>query len=164
MDRWLTEIILEQTEILLHNVNTTLQTCDLNFVLCGMPVWKHLYHALHSLDRWFINPQRYDEPPFHEQDLNSLDIWSERTLSREELIAYYLQIRQKIQQYVSELTDDMLYEKPEGCVHTRMALILGQYRHLYCHIGNINCTTILRTEKWPRVVGLDGDLTAGLYE
>ncbi len=164
MERQLTQVILEQTEILLHNVNTTLQTCDLDFVLCEMPVWKHLYHALHSLDRWFINPQRYDEPPFHEQDLNSLDIPSERTLSREELAAYYHQIRQKIQQYLNGLTDDMLYEKPEGCKHTRMALILGQYRHLYCHIGNINCTTILRTGKWPRVVGLEGDLTAGLYE
>lgn len=22
----------------------------------GAPLWQHLYHALHSLDQWFINP------------------------------------------------------------------------------------------------------------
>ncbi len=38
-------------------------------------------------------------------------------------------------------------------------MILGQFRHLYAHLGNINATTILRTGQWPRVVGLEGDLS-----
>mgnify|MGYP000987687560 CR=1 FL=1 len=31
----------------------------------GAPLWQHLYHALHSLDQWFINPKASDfvEPP-----------------------------------------------------------------------------------------------------
>ncbi len=164
MSRKLVEEITEQTAIALHNVKTTIETCDLDFVLCEMPVWKHLYHTLHSLDMWFINPERYDEPPFHEPNLNSLDIKSEKTLSRERLSTYFGSIQIKINKYLNSLTDEMLEQRPQGCKFTRMALILGQYRHLYCHIGNINCTTIIKTGKWPRVVGLDGDLTKGLYE
>lgn len=31
---------------------------------CQMPLWKHIYHTLHSLDLWFINPRdaHYKEP------------------------------------------------------------------------------------------------------
>ena len=68
MERKLVETIREQTVILLHNFSTVIRTCDLDFVLCGMPIWKHAYHALHSCDRWFINPDRYAEPPFIRQD------------------------------------------------------------------------------------------------
>jgi hypothetical protein len=164
MNRKLVEIITEQTTILLYNINTTIQTCDLDYVLCEMPVWKHLYHLLHSLDRWFINPERYDEPSFHEPNLNSLNIKSSRILTRNELIEYFNLIKIKINEYLSTLTDEMLSEKPGGCTYTRLALILGQYRHLCCHIGNINCTTIIETGKWPRVVGLDGNFTKELYE
>jgi hypothetical protein len=49
----------EQTEIMLCNMRITLNTCNTNVVVYGMPIWKHLYHTLHSLDRWFINPEKY---------------------------------------------------------------------------------------------------------
>lgn len=164
MSRELTAIIEEQTRILLHNVDTTLQTCEPDAVLCGMPVWKHAYHMLHSLDRWFINPERYEEPAFHTPGLNSLDIPSEHTLTIEQLRAYFAAVRQKVTAYLAALTDDQLAGKPEGCPYTRLALVLGQYRHLYAHLGNINAVTIHRTGQWPRVVGLDGALTPELYE
>jgi len=32
-----------------------------------------------------------------------------------------------------EETDEMLYEKPENCIYTRMELVLRQYRHLSFH-------------------------------
>jgi hypothetical protein len=35
-----------------------LQTCNLDFILCDLPVWKHVYHMLHSCDQWFINPKQ----------------------------------------------------------------------------------------------------------
>lgn len=154
MSRELVDIITKQTEIMLYNVDITLHTCDLDVIVCEMPIWKHLYHSLHSLDRWFINPDKYDEPSFHEPNLNSLDIPSENVLFREELIQYFNEIKSKINLYLKGLTDDMLSEKPEGCEYTRLALVLGQYRHLMCHIGIINCSTIYETGKWPRVVGL----------
>lgn len=165
MGREIVEIIAGQTIILLHNVKTTILTCDLDYMLCSMPVWKHVYHALHSCDQWFVNPDNYrTEPPFHEPGLNSLDVTSGTALSRETLLDYYEHIRQKTVSYLQTLDDESLIQKPDGCRHTRMALILGQYRHLYAHLGNINATTMIQTGMWPRVAGLDGDLTKGLYE
>lgn len=31
----------------------------------GAPLWQHVYHTLHELDQWFINPRDTDfvEPP-----------------------------------------------------------------------------------------------------
>ena len=155
LKRQLVDTIIKQTEIMFYNMNTTLQTCSLNANVCEMPIWKHLYHTLHSLDRWFINPESYSEPSFHEENLNSLDIISDRILTKEVLVSYFEGIKVKINKYLSELTDDMLYEKPQRCECTRLALVLGQYRHLMCHIGIINCSTINETGKWPKVVGLD---------
>lgn len=164
MSRGLIQTIEAQTTILFHNVDTTIATCDMSFVLCGMPIWKHVYHMLHSCDRWFINPERYIEPDFHEDGLNSLDIQSEKVLSRENLQDYLSFIKAKVFEYLEGLSDSDLSEKPIGCRHNRLALILGQCCHLYAHLGNINCTTMIETEKWPRVVGLDADMTKGLYE
>lgn len=164
MSRELVADVEEQTRVLLHNVDTMLQTCELEAVLCEQPLWKHAYHLLHSLDRWFINPEQYQEPDFHEPGLNSLDLVSEHALTREQLRRYYGDIFSKIMGYLSRLTDDALAQKPEGCPYTRLTLILGQYRHVYAHLGNINAVTIMRTGQWPRVVCLDGDLTQGLYE
>jgi hypothetical protein len=54
---------------------------------CEMPCWKHIYHMLHSLDLWFINPRdiEYKEPDIHEIDLNSLDVIPSKSLLREEI-------------------------------------------------------------------------------
>ena len=157
MSNEIVSTIEEQTETLFLNVEITLHTCNMNIIVCGMPVWKHVYHMLHSLDRWFINPQVYEEPPFHEPNLNSLDIPSEKVLSKEEMLSYFDGIKVKISCYLKDLTDDMLAEKPENCDYTRMALVFGQYRHCYAHIGIINGSTIQVTGKWPRVVGLDSN-------
>ena len=46
----------------------------------GAPLWQHLYHALHSLDQWFINPKASDfvEPPIHTPHLQDLAIYPSR--------------------------------------------------------------------------------------
>ena len=80
----------------------------------------------------------------------------EKVLSREELLAYFEQIKTKITAYLDNLNDEDLYEKPEGYKYNRMSCILGQIRHFYAHLGNINATTIVQTNKWPRVVGMIG--------
>ncbi len=104
--------IKKQTEVMFTNADIMLKTCDLNLVLCDMPIWKHIYHALHSLDRWFINPYEYSEPDFHEENLNSLDIPSDKELSYEQLEGYLEEIKNKTINYVDSLTDEMLYEIP----------------------------------------------------
>lgn len=155
MPRQLVEIIAQQTETMFRNARICLKSCDLNETVYGLPVWKHVYHAFHSLDMWFVNPKIYEEPPFHEPDLNSLDVPSAKTLSDEELETYLEGIERKIRGYLAGLSDELLAEKPDGCEYTRLALVLGQFRHLYAHIGIINCTTIRRTGRWPRVIGLN---------
>lgn len=164
MSKILVDEITEQTKIFFHNIETCLNTCNMDYVFSGMPIWKHVYHTLHSIDRWFINPEQYEEPPFHEPDLNSLYVKSEKVLTKTELLAYFETVRTKIMDYLCTMTDDKLCEKPDNCEYTRIALILGQYRHTYFHMGVINATTINETGKWPRVVGMDGDFTRGLYE
>jgi hypothetical protein len=138
-----------------RNAGTAIKTCNLDYVLCDMPVWKHIYHMLHSCDQYFINPHIYDEPGFHVDGLNSLEVPpGERVLSRDELLKYLCEIQTKVLAYINGLTDDMLSERPEGCRYNRLSLAMGAVRHLYAHLGNINATTIIETGKWPRVVGL----------
>ncbi len=161
MERRLVETLKNGTEIMFHNFYVTLVTCDMDYVLCEMPIWKHCYHTLHSCDRWFINPAKYEEPSFHEEGLNSLDVMSEKVLSREDLLRYFEQVKSKIMAYLDTLNDKDLYEIPAGYIHNRLECIIGQMRHFYCHLGNINATTIIETGKWPRVVGMSA-LTQGL--
>lgn len=159
--------IRKLTEIMFVNADIMLQTCDLDYILCDMPIWKHVYHMLHSCDQWFINPNEYTEPDFHVPGLNSLDIPSEKSLSRDQLAAYLESVRSKIMAYVDSLTDEQLYEVPNGCKLNRLGMILSQYRHFYAHLGNINATTIIETNKWPRVVNAEGKCgksTEGLWE
>ncbi len=156
MENTLIQTIKNSTEIMFHNFYVTLQTCDMDYMLCDMPIWKHCYHALHSCDRWYINPAIYDEPPFHEEGLNSLDYLGEKVLSRELLLTYLEDISNKIMRYLDSLTDADLYDCPEGYKYNRLECIIGQMRHFYCHMGNINATTIMATNQWPRVVGMSG--------
>jgi len=167
MSRELAIVIAKHTGVMFDNAGIMLKTCDLDYILCDMPVWKHVYHMLHSCDRWFINPEHYAEPDFHEPDMNSLDVMTDKVLSREDLSQYLAAVRAKVMGYVDSLTDDMLYQAPPDCAADRLSLILSQNRHFYAHLGNINATTIIATNQWPRVVGPSGRSGAsfeGLYE
>ena len=133
---------------------------------CCAPLWKHVYHMLHSLDLWMINPRdkEFSEPEFHEKDLNDLDAVSRKTLSRKELEAYFFGIERKLARYLEELTDRQLPDCPEGCEYTRFTLILAQFRHLHSHMGMIMGFLIADTGKWPRVLGLEGAFPDGEYD
>ena len=55
---------------------------------------------LHSYDQWFINPDQYTEPEFHKPGLNSLDIPSEKMLSREQLSDDLEYVKTKIKDFI----------------------------------------------------------------
>lgn len=155
------EIIREQTGRALWNVRNVIecvpQECwRKNY--CEMPLWKHIYHTLHSLDRWYINPRIYTEPPFHMPGLNDLDVPTDQELSRADLVQYFESIKLKIDHYLDGLTGEMLLQKPEGCEWSRFTLILGQHRHLNCHLGMLMGFIIVETGMWPVAVGLQGDI------
>lgn len=154
MSRKLVDNIMNQTKTLLFNLKITLHTCEMNDVLFKVPIWQRLYYNMHSLDQWFINPECYCEPSFHESGLNSLDVPSEKVLNRIELKIYFDEIENKIMEYLNQLDDNMLAEKPENCSYTRLELILGQYRHLMYQVGIINTATTLKTNKQPKIIGM----------
>ena len=126
-----------------------------------MPLWKHIYHMLHSLDQWYINPRVYTEPPFHVPDLNNLDVPSPVRLGREEIGRYFDAVKQKIAAYDDELTDGVLLQKPAHCEWTRFTLILAQYRHLHSHMGMLMGFMIADTGQWPRTIGLEHAIPVG---
>ena len=152
-------IIEEQTRRALWEVKNVTDCVDdelWNRLYCGMPLWKHIYHMLHSLDLWYINPNSttYQEPSIHVKDLNNLDVVSEKVLNRKEIAEYYEAIQKKIMNYIQTLSEEELLEYPENCKYTRFTLILSQFRHLHSHMGMIMGFIIDDTGKWPAVLGL----------
>ncbi|NLL76105.1 MAG: hypothetical protein GX235_02510 [Clostridiales bacterium] len=132
---------------------------------CEMPCWKHIYHMLHSLDLWYINPRDkdYAEPEIHVKDLNNLDVISTKYLTRKEINDYFSYIESKIKDYISELTDEQLLDNPPGCEYNRFTLILAQFRHLHSHMGVIMGFITADTGLWPRVLGLEKPFPVGDY-
>lgn len=114
MERQLVETIKASIEIMFHNFYVALITCNMDYILCDMPIWKHCYHTLHSCDKWFINPMKYEEPDFHEEGLDSLDYLGDKSLSKEELLVYFERVKSKIFAYLDGLNDVNLYENSEG--------------------------------------------------
>ena len=70
-------------------------------------------------------------------------------LSDEDLLAYLDHVEKKTFEYLDNLTDEMLYQKPDKCPYTRMELVLRQYRHLSFHTGMLNGQTAIATGKFP---------------
>lgn len=163
------EIIKEQTERALWEVKNVIDCVpdglwDKEY--CQMPCWKHIYHMLHSLDLWYINPRdrNFQEPEIHEKDLNNLDVISQKSLSREEIDDYYFFIEKKIKTYLLHLTDNQLLEYPADCEYSRFTLILAQFRHLHSHMGMLMGFIIDDTGLWPRVLGLEQPFPENGYD
>ncbi len=131
------------------NIRTSIRTYDRDALCCGAPLWRWVYHALHSADKWFSNPFIYREPPFHEDGLDDPQHPAKTVLTDEQLLNYLDLIQEKTLAYLDTLTDDMLYEKPEKCTYTRMELVLRQFRHLSFHTGMLNGQTAVATGLFP---------------
>lgn len=162
----MTAIIREQTARALWEVKNVIDCVPdglWNKLYCEMPCWKHVYHMLHSLDLWYINPRdpHFQEPSIHAENLNNLDAVSEKALSREEVNAYFRAVEEKITRYASELTDARLLEFPPECEYCRFTLILAQFRHLHSHMGMLMGFIIDDTGLWPRVLGLEKPFPQG---
>lgn len=149
--------IKQQTDVIFQNIQITFDEIkDVEAVprFSDMPYWKHIYHVLHSLDQWFVNPNVFEEPDFHIENLNSLFVGCDAVLKKDELQNYFLSIMQKIENYLDGLYDEELGDKPENCMFSRLSLILGQYRHVSYHIGLIHSFIRDDTGKWPAFKGL----------
>ena len=132
----------------------------------GSPLWQHLYHTLHSLDQWFINPRATDfiEPPIHQPDLQDLAIYPQARLDRAQIEEYFYTIKSKLALYLPSLHDEDLLQKPENCEWTRFTLILSQYRHLHLHLGMLMGFIVAATGLYPRVLEPGEEMPRGPYD
>ena len=82
----------------------------------GAPLWQHLYHALHSLDQWFINPKATDfvEPPIHTPHLQDLAIYPSACVDRAQMDEYFYTIKAKLSMYLTSLHDEDLLQAETG--------------------------------------------------
>ncbi|MBR5347681.1 MAG: DinB family protein [Lachnospiraceae bacterium] len=145
----LCKIIKETVKPNFLNIRTSIKTYDREALFYGAPCWRWVYHALHSADKWFINPFVYEEPAFHVEGLDDPEKPCDVVLTDEMLLEYLDQIEKKTMDYLDGLTDEMLYEKPENSRYTRMELILRQFRHISFHTGLLNGQTALATGEFP---------------
>lgn len=159
-------IITDQTERALWEVGNVIACIpdtywDKHYY--NVPVWKHVYHMLHSLDMYFINPRdiSFMEPAIHEEHLNNLDVITLKSLTRNEINDYFTATKAKIKDYLRQLCDEDLLTYPEGCEFTKFTLLLAQHRHLHTHMGMLMGFIVNDTGKWPMVLGLSGEMPQG---
>lgn len=166
MENQLTMVIKDQTDRALWEVKNVIDCVpdDLwSREYCEMPLYKHIYHMLHSLDLWYINPNdpSYREPDIHIDSLNDLDVKTARFITRIEINDYYMAVKNKITAYTNFLNDGMLNERHVDCSYSKFELILAQFRHLHTHMGMIMGFIIEATGQWPTVLGLERPIPEG---
>lgn len=161
----LSDIICDMTYGLMDNFRRAILTCDLNKKLYNQPLWKHIYHAMYWFDYWCCTPKNFVGAEFHCENLHSLDIESDITISQKELLNYFEIIKSKTTDYLKNLTEDMLNEVVADCDNkSRFECVLGQFRHTSFHLGNVNAMTIEATGEWPYVSARGKDLIHDLFE
>lgn len=164
-NRILTDILKEQTEILLKNLDDQIAAANLTAVIDGLPNSRYLFHTIHSLDKNFINPDTFTEPSRSVCGVApELSIIDEKrscyrpaadiTITRGQLSGYASYVRQKTEAYFDTLNDTTLSEKPGSGTFSRLALILGQFRHLMWHMGLSSGVTVQAGKEWPVYSGL----------
>lgn len=157
--------IKEQQNINFKNIRDQILTADLNAKLDQINNSRFIFHYLHSIDRFFINPEKYEyegEKLFEIPE--NLSIISESRqgfikdmtiiVSREKLLKYLDYVQKKTDKFFETLTIEKLLQKPEGSDYTHLELILGQFRHMMWHIGLSSAITFEAKKEWNSYTGL----------
>ena len=159
--------IKNQTEINFINIQNQIELADLEGIFDGVNGSRYIFHNLHSMDRFFINPLTYvyeGEKLFGiPENLSVISSAREGyvadtsiVIPREKLLAYFDFVKNKIEKYFDELTSEELLQKPEGSDYTRLELILGQFRHQMWHVGLSSAITFEGKKIWNEFTGLNG--------
>lgn len=158
--------IKNQTEINFMNIRDQIEVAELEAVFDGVNGSRYIFHYLHSMDRFFINPISYvyegeklfDIPENLSVISTAREGFVEDTsivISREKLLAYFEYVKNRIEKYFDQLTGDQLLQKPEGCEYTRLELILGQFRHQMWHVGLTSAITFENKNVWNKFSGMN---------
>ena len=154
-----------QQEVNFINVKEQILKADLETVFDAENNSRYIFHYLHSLDRFFINPCDYvyeGERLFGiPENLSVIDSKREGyeadtsiVIPRDKLLEYFEYVRNKVNAYFETLTADELLQKPQGCEYTRLELILAQFRHLMWHVGLSSAITFAAKREWNSFTGL----------
>ena len=157
--------IKNQQEINFINVRDQIEMADLEKKFDGENNSRYIFHYLHSLDRFFINPCDYvyeGEKLFGiPEGLSAIDPTrpgyindSSIVISRKQLLNYLDYVHAKVNTYFETLTLGALLETPEGCDYSRFELILAQFRHLMWHVGLSSGITFSTKHEWNKFTGL----------
>lgn len=160
------KIINEQTNVLFENMYEQINRADLSCLIDNVNNSRFLFHMIHSMDKYFINPYDYDYSEVY--DIIGIDenysIISESregyiadesyVIPREKLEEYMDHVKEKISKYLSGLSDEELSEKPENCPYTRLQMILAQFRHSMFHCGMSELATYDSTDEWLKYTGI----------
>ncbi len=166
MDKFVIQI-KKQQEINFQNIKDQIESADLETVFDGENNSRYIFHYLHSMDRFFMNPLTYiyeGEKLFGiPENMSVIDSkrpgYIEDTsivISRKQLLDYLEYIHSKVNNYFDTLTMENLTEKPEGSEYTRLELILAQFRHMMWHVGVSSAITFNSQKKWNSFTGLSG--------
>jgi len=164
--REIVKIIKEQTDILFKNMYEQINKAELGCMVDNVNNSRFLFHMIHSMDKYFINPFDYSYDEVYK--LTGIDekysIISESregyinnpdyVIEKEILAAYMDFVKEKINAYLDNLNDEDLYKKPEGCPYTIMQMILAQYRHSMFHCGMSEIVTFDKRGDWLEYTGL----------
>jgi len=155
----LADSIRNQTKQIFQNIEILFEAIpenEFDTIKGGFRTWKHFYHLIHSLDKNFIDPGNYTEPEFHKKNLNIIYMEDENKLSKEKIEKYYETVKNKIQNYLNELTDETLENKItfNEKEFTKIELILAQLRHIFYHIGYLHCCIKIEKGQTPEYIGL----------
>ena len=132
----------------------------------GAPLWQYLYHTLHKLDQWFVNPADpgFVEPPIHAPHLDELGVCPAVRLSRRQMEEYFTTIKARLSLYLTSLHDEDLLQRPEGCRWTRFTLILAKYRRLHLNLGLLMGLVLAETGLCPKTLGLEREFPKPPYD
>ena len=159
-------IIKEQTDVLFINMDDQINGADLSCIIDHVSNSRFLFHMIHSMDKYFINPFDYDYSEVYriigiDERYSIISESREGYISdesyvipREKLIAYMNYVKDKINKYLSQLRDEELSEKPDNCPYTRLQMILAQYRHTMFHCGMSEIATYDSMDEWLKYTGL----------
>ncbi len=157
--------IKNQQEINFLNVKDQILMADMETVFDGENHSRYIFHYLHSLDRFFINPCDYvyeGEKLFGiPENLSAIDPSRQGyvndpsiVISKNQLLDYLDYVHKKINVYFDRLTAAELLETPAGCEYSRLELILAQFRHLMWHVGLSSGITFSTKNEWNKFTGL----------
>jgi hypothetical protein len=153
-----TEVVRRQCECLFVNIEFIFDFVDDDLLaqpMCRWPLWRQLYHMLHSVDQWFINPFEFQEPHVNGAVIKALNTEVDtEPMSKGLLHEYYRDIESRVRSYLSTLSDSDLLERPSGSPLSRFDLILGQSRHVMYHVGMIHGCLVMATGTIPDYRGL----------